>query len=515
MPSKKSEGEGQEPEGKNVGRRRFLANGLAITGSLLVGNSALAKEYLAMKSPNAIDYEPLKKELKGTLAMPGDANYSKFVYSTLWNQLRPQNRVPNVVVRVADEQDVVKAVKFAKANNLKVVVRGGGHNWCCPSLRKGGMLVDLTELNKVISIDTVNKVAVLQPILSNREVQAALNEKGLSYPTGHCPQVKISGYLLGGGMSWNQGTWGAGTASVEAIELVTPDGELIKASKDEHQEYFWAARGGGSGFFGVAVRYHLKLYDLPKAITGSVYYFPLDQSEKVGDWLSATVPKLNPCIELSQFIVHAPKEIADQCKEHNGWACMVTATAFVDTPEEGAKVLAPFEQCPVKCLSKSINSPLTFTQLFDASGAMWPELVRSRVDAHYSNASAGAIFKDIWRHFLHTPSTLTVFLYAVFCGPNVPAPLPDCAFSMSAKLYGGPWTTWKDGNDDEANMKWHEELMALIKPHIHGYYVSESDTVGHPEYFKKAYSPRNLERLSELRKKYDPTGVFFAPGEGV
>jgi FAD/FMN-containing dehydrogenase len=99
---------------------------------------------------------------------------------------------------VTDDDDVVAAVKFAKANKLKVTVRGGGHNWCAPSLRNSGLMIDLTNLNKVISIDETAKKAVLQPILSNREVQAALNPLNLSFPTGHCQPVKLSGYLLGG-----------------------------------------------------------------------------------------------------------------------------------------------------------------------------------------------------------------------------------------------------------------------------------------------------------------------------
>jgi FAD/FMN-containing dehydrogenase len=114
--------------------------------------------------------------------------------------------------------------------------------------------------------------AVVQPIISNRDIQKVLNAKGLAYPSGHCPQVKLSGYLLGGGMAWNQGVWGSGTESIEAIELVTAEGRLITASKDEHAEYFWAARGSGYGFFGVVTRYHLKLHPLPKAIHGSTYY---------------------------------------------------------------------------------------------------------------------------------------------------------------------------------------------------------------------------------------------------
>ena len=129
------------------------------------------------------------------------------------------------------------------------------------------MLIDLSNLNKVISIDPEARKAVLQPIISNRDVQQALNPLGMAYPSGHCPQVKLSGYLLGGGMSWNQGAWGHGCESVEAIEMVTADGKLITASKDENQDYFWAARGAGFGFFGVVTRFHLKLHPLPQSDT--------------------------------------------------------------------------------------------------------------------------------------------------------------------------------------------------------------------------------------------------------
>jgi FAD/FMN-containing dehydrogenase len=204
-----------------------------------------------------MSFDDLKQACQGVLATAADANFTELLHGNLWNRLIP-DRAPHLV-RVNDEQDVVAAVLFARANKLKVVVRGGGHNWCQPTLRNGGMLIDLTNLNKVISIDPIARRAVMQPIVSNREAQRALNPLGLAFPSGHCPQVKLSGYLLGGGMSWNQGAWGHGCESIEAIEMVTAEGKLITASSDENQDYFWAARGAGSGFFGVVTRFHLKI----------------------------------------------------------------------------------------------------------------------------------------------------------------------------------------------------------------------------------------------------------------
>jgi FAD binding domain len=503
----------------NVTRRRFLANGLALTGTILVGGTAVhGKQFLASKAAgSSVDFAALRKGIKGTVVTAADPEFKKFAYDTLWNRLRPSNRLPLVIVRIANDQDAIMAIKFAKANGLKVVVRGGGHNWCCPSLRQGGMLIDLTNLTNVVSIDTEKRIGVMEPIISNRDVMKALNPKGLAFPTGHCPPVKISGYLLGGGMSWNQGTWGPGVGSVEAIELVTADGELIKATREEHKDYFWAARGAGCGFFGVALRYHLKLYPLPKNITGSHYYYPLEESPTVGGWLASIAPKLKPNVELSLFVVEAPAKLAEKCKKNNGKIAMVTASVFANSEEEAHANLKPLDDCPViaKCLGKETGTPLTMEQLFDASGDIFPGEMRNHVDAIYSNANLKDMMNATWEHCRKMPST-AAYMFAIFTGPDVPAkPLADAAFSMSGKLYGGPWTMWKEAKDDAANMVWHEKCLELMRPYIHGHYISETDTVKFPDYVKKSFSAQNFEKIAQLRKKYDPTGVFFGYFDGL
>ena len=99
-----------------------------------------------------MDVDALKSACKGVVAAQGDANFAELIHGNLWNRLIP-SRAPQIVIRAKDEQDVIAAIHFARENKWKVVVRGGGHNWCQPTLRNGGLLVDLSELNKVISID--------------------------------------------------------------------------------------------------------------------------------------------------------------------------------------------------------------------------------------------------------------------------------------------------------------------------------------------------------------------------
>ncbi len=465
-----------------------------------------------------INAKALKSEFKfkGDILTPADADFKKIAFGRQWNKLLP-NRLPQLIACVVDEQDVVAAVKFARANKLKVSVRGGGHNWCSPALRNSGILIDLTNLNKVISIDADARKAVLQPVISNREVQAYLKPYNLAFPSGHCPPVKISGYLLGGGMSWNQGVWGHGTESVEAVELVTPDGEMITASADQNQDYYWASRGAGPGFFGVAVRYHLKLYPLPQAISASVYYYPYENLVEVAEWLGPLAKQFPSMVELSIFILEAPKELAEKCRSSAGKVCMVTATVFADNKDQVREALAPLDSCPIldKCLSKSIAQPTDFEALFDASGALWPGDLRNNVDAVFSNAPVADLLKAVDQHFLKIPSKKSIVMFAVFTGKDVPAPLQDTCFSMTSKLYGGPWTMWDTPEEDKANIDWHAKCIELLEPMLSGHYVSESDTVKHPEYARAAYKEANWNRLAELRKKYDPDGVFFNFSEGL
>jgi FAD/FMN-containing dehydrogenase len=452
----------------------------------------------------------LKKLCKGIVATRDDVNFVELIHGNLWNRLIP-DRTPEIVVRVADEQDVIVAIRFARDNKMKVVVRGGGHNWCQPTLRNSGLLIDLSHLNKVISVDAEERRAVVQPVISNREIQKVLNPQGLAYPTGHCPQVKLSGYLLGGGMSWNQGVWGTGTESVKAIELVTPDGELITASENENTDYFWAARGSGSGFFGVVTRYHLKLYSLPKAIHGSSYYYSLNEAVTVAEWLGEIASGLSPAVELSLFLLEAPPELKEKAVLHGGKVCMVTGAAFSDSPTEARTSLKPLEDCPViaKCLLSSFATPFVFDQLYDMSGGLWPEDHRSRVEATFSNTTPAALVKTISGHIAKAPSATTLILFTIFTGRNVPARHTNTAYSMSSRVYGGPWTMWKHAADDEANTKWHHECIEMLRPFNIGYYVGESDTVGRPTDAIQAFSPENWKRLADLRNKYDPNGLFF------
>jgi hypothetical protein len=169
-----------------------------------------------------------------------------------------------------------------------------------------------------------------------------------------------------------------------------------------------------------------------------------------------------------------------------------------------------------RCLSKTLASPTSFEGLFDASGALWPAGLRAKVDALFSDAPLADTMQAIENHLLTTPSPKSVFMWAVFTGQNRPPATPsDAAFSMTGKLYGGPWAMWDSPDMDAANVTWHERCTELLQPYVAGHYVAESDTVTHPEYAKLSFTLANWARLNDLRVKHDPDGLFFDFCDGL
>ncbi|GEM_PF-3576756 len=155
----------------------------------------------------------LRDRIRGEVTTSSERAYAVLRRSLMWNQLVPE-RYPRAIVQPDSEADVVEVVKFARANQLKVAVRGGGHSWIGYSLHDDGLLIDLGRLNKV-AIDCAARVAVIQPSVRSREFNRSLAAQGLAFPVGHCPTVAMSGFLLNGGLGWNCNGWGPGCLSIK------------------------------------------------------------------------------------------------------------------------------------------------------------------------------------------------------------------------------------------------------------------------------------------------------------
>jgi FAD/FMN-containing dehydrogenase len=453
-----------------------------------------------------MELKNLQNRIQGSVTNLTDVSYESLRRSLVWNQLAPDRR-PQYIVQVASENDVVETVRFARTNQLKIAVRGGGHNWVGFSLRDDSVLIDLGRLNKA-SIDREARRANVRPAITSRELNRMLTAQGLAFPVGHCPTVTMSGFILNGGLGWNSNNWGPGCFSVEAARVVTADGNLVVATDKQNSDLLWAIRGGGPGFFGVITEYTLRLYAAPATVTTSNYYYPLDCIEEIGNWAGGVARKLARQVELTIFIAGAPPVISDRCNLNNGFACIVSATAFADSPTAGAAMLKELDTCPASgsCLLKEPNLVTPIDALLDMGAAFWPEGHRYFADTLWINNAPGRVLATSRDQFLRAASSKSHQVFVFITGERLP--LPDGAYSMTGDALLLCYAIWERPEDDGANIAWHRATIAALDKYAVGHYVGESDIIASPQRAARSYSAENWQRLKALRQQYDPEGLF-------
>jgi FAD/FMN-containing dehydrogenase len=423
----------------------------------------------------------------------------------LWNAWKP-DRFPEGIVRAASEQDVVTTVAFARSRGLKIAVRGSGHSWCGSPLREGGLLLDLSQLRE-LSIDPVSRTATIQPGVTGRELTSALAAHELAFPVGHCGHVGLSGFLLSGGLGWNSGVWGPACLSVTGIEAVTADGQLIRADGRQNADLFWAARGAGPGFCAVATRFDLKLYSLPKVITSATYVYALEGVEDIASLAAEVRATLPPTVKLALLLAPPPPGVAAGLGER---VILLTGTAFVDSTDDASRALAPLEACPARdhCIARQVNRAIPFEALYEGEDAAWPDGHRYAADNLWLNAGLEEVLATLAAQIDHAPSAKSLVL--VVLPPTAPedTDLPDIAFSMLGRVLVDCYSVWEDEANDEANIGWLRDAMTTLAPFAVGHYVAETDLLANASRPARSFSPAAWRRLSSLRERLDPEGLF-------
>lgn len=231
-------------------------------------------------------------------ARPED--YEKARTSRLFNGIVPE-RYPTGILFAKTEHDILYGMKIAVERKLRVSIRAGGQSYPTWSIRDNALLLDLAEYSE-LALDQKTNIVRLSPSTTGRELDNYLIADGRAFPGGHCPTVAVGGYLLGGGMGWNTNVsaffivngkqrqltklknWGWACESVVAIDVVTANGQLVRADANANADLFWAARGGGPAFPGVVTRFNLQTLPAPKVMRSSVYVYPLEHYKAALNW---------------------------------------------------------------------------------------------------------------------------------------------------------------------------------------------------------------------------------------
>ena len=446
-------------------------------------------------------YEGLRGRVSGVVCTPGDAEYDEAV--TIWNAVI--ERRPAVVVRAAGSADVAAALAFAQDAGLDVSVRGGGHNYAGFALCDGGVMIDLTPLKRV-TVDLDARRVRCGGGTTWAEIDAVTQEHGLAVPGGFISHTGVAGLTLGGGFGWLTRLAGLSSDNVTSAEVVTADGRVLRVSDSEHEDLFWAIRGGG-GNFGVVTEFEFALHPVGPMVHLALFLFRPDQGRDLLRFARDYVRGLpDTCAPFLAGLSAPPAPFVPEALHMTP----MFALAVVGFGEEDdhARLIAPITEALTPVVQ--LVTPIPYTglqQMFDDSApwGLW-----SYEKAAYLEDLTDGVIDVIMEHQPRKASPLSFVPIFVFGGAY-------SRMDADASAFGGRRDigylinisgTALSPDDYAAERAWVRDYWSGVVAHATGVgsYVNfmteyEQDRVAN------AYGDK-YERLRRIKAEYDPTNLF-------
>lgn len=439
-------------------------------------------------------------QLRGTLCMPGEPGYDQA--RTIWNGMI--DRHPAAIVRAAGAADVMRGIKFAGERRLLLAIRGGGHNIAGNAVCEGGLMIDLSPM-KSVRIDPALRTARVEPGVTLGEFDREAQAFGLATPTGINSTTGVAGLTLGGGFGWISRKHGLTIDNLLSVDVVTANGELVRASEKENSDLFWAVRGGG-GNFGVATSFEFRLHPVgPEVLAGLIVHPFIKAKELLGGYRRAVASAPD---ELTCWVVmrKAPP-LPFLPQEVHGKEVLIFALCYAGDLEKGRKAIAP-----IQALGKPIADvvgPSPFVGWQTAFDPLLAPGARNYWKSHdFVELNDGAI-KVMLDFVGRLPSPECEVFIGNLGGAvsRVPAqatayPHRDVQFVMNVH------TRWSAAANDKECIAWARQLFDAATPHATGgVYVNFMPEDEPQRVSPGAYGP-NYPRLSKLKAKYDPDNLF-------
>jgi FAD/FMN-containing dehydrogenase len=474
--------------------RRTMMNGLA---------ASMATAPLMAKA-TAIAAGPSSNVSTRMLAR-GAPDYEEARRRGVWQTSTPA-RYPDQIVQAHSVAEVRDVVRYARAHHTTIAVKGSGHNYTSTYLRDGGVLLDLSQLKKVTFIAGGTEV-LAQPGITNGELCATLTAQGRAFPTGHHGGVGLGGYLLGGGMGWNGETWGQFACfSVAAVDVMTTAGVTVRANDHSHPDLFWAARGAGPLFCGIATEFRLKTYVAPPQILSSQFTYPLSSSGAIARWLQRIADERPSDLDLFLLMLSEDKPKASGGIERRQTALVYILCYAADKSAAEESLRRVGRAAPsADILDRQELAPVSFADLYAES--LTGPARRVGADTAWTNDPIQAT-ELLARHFESVPSAATVGIVNYRAQPRLPA---EAAFSVSGRGFVQWLGQWEGAEHDAENQAWVAAAAQLLLPCTVGAYINECDILRRPERLKQCLSPAHLQRLRQIRAQYDPDNLLPPP----
>ncbi len=472
------------------------------TGSLSTASSST----VPTKAPSL---DQLAAKLHGRIVTAADADYevARVLFDPIYDTITPRG-----VVQAADVADIATVVGVRRDYGTGVAIRGGGHSyggWSTGS----DLVLDVTRLRSI----TINKAAgtaQVGPGVRLRDLYATLNAQNLTVPGGTCPTVGIAGHALGGGHGLVARSMGLTCDSIQAVDIVTADGQLRHCDATHEPDLFWACRGGGGGSFGVVTGFTFALHPTSTATTFFVRWNWPQAAAALAAWMAwvPTLPAATTTIarlETTPQLVVAGVHLGSRDEIRALLQPLYNAVPPVDK-SAGQRSFGDAMLLEAGCLHNRSKQclPAPPTGASPLLGRGGPFVATSHYFDHALPSGAiSAAITAINEHHATAGSGSGTVQFDAYGGaiaqvaPNATAFAHRTAFCSAQ--YASLWTA---GSPDP-HRAWLRSTRASMAPWSNGgAYVNYPD----PELqsWARAYWGANLPRLQEVKKKYDPENVF-------
>ncbi len=445
--------------------------------------------------------EELQMTFHGPLVTQGEDGYDEA--RAIHNGLI--DRRPALIMRCSGTADVIDAVDLAREYGLLTAVRGGGHSVAGHSVCDRGLLIDLSGMRGVW-VDPASRVVRVQGGATWGDVDRETQAFGLAVPGGVVSSTGVAGLTLGGGIGWLHRKYGLSCDNLRAVEIVTADGKLLRASESENEDLFWGLRGGG-GNFGVVTSFEFTAHPVGPIVMCAVPMYADDLDGVFRAWCdwAGTVPDE---VTTRAMFWTVPEDPHMPPQAH-GRQVLIAGAVYAGPPEEGEGILRP---------ARNLGTPLV-----DLSGPMPYRMLQSAFDFFFTKGTLASYWKSL---FLRELTGRTADLI-VECGlaRTTPQSMIHVPLLGGAVSRVGPRDTAfgdrdacgmlsVDGNwvdqDAAAHIAWVRHVIGQAEELSTGgtYLNFDGDEPARaPELVPAAFG-ENLQRLTDLKRRYDPRNLF-------
>ena len=443
--------------------------------------------------------QALAQIMRGQLLQPGQEGYDSA--RTIWNAMIDKR--PAIVARCAGVADVLRCVAFAREHDLLMGVRGGGHNIAGSALCEGGFQIDLSPMRSV-RVDSRTRRALVEPGCTLGDFDHEAQAFGLATPVGINSTTGVAGLTLGGGFGWLSRKYGLSVDNLESADVITANGELVRASREQNPDLFWALRGGG-GNFGIVTNFEFRLHSVGPNVLSGLIVFPFEDASSVLGKYRELAARMSDDLNVWVVVRKAPPLPFLPAAVH-GKEIVALALFYAGDPDAGRKEIEP-----VRAFGKAHGEHIGVQPYAAWQRAFDPLLTpgaRNYWKSHNFTELAGEAIDTLIAYAGKLPSPHTEIFIGLLGGYASRIPPDATAYAnRDAQYVMNVHGRWERLDEDQRCMSWAREFFQKSAPYASGSVYVNFMTQDEGDRVQAAYGP-NYRRLVEVKKKYDPDNVF-------